>query len=82
MMIGFPPFYHRNQNTMYELIEKFPVKFPDAEKHKIFMSDEVKDLILCLLEKDASKRLGTEGGLKEVLSHDWFSDLNVEDLMN
>jgi len=30
---------------MYELIEKFPVKFPDPDKHKIFMSEEVKDLI-------------------------------------
>ena len=30
---------------MYELIQKFPVKFPDPVKHKIQMSDEVKDLI-------------------------------------
>ena len=45
MMVGFPPFYHKNQHTMYELIQQFPVKFPDPVKHKIQMSDEVKDLI-------------------------------------
>lgn len=49
MIVGFPPFYHRNQNTMYELIEKFPVKFPDPEKHNISMSPEIQDLITKLL---------------------------------
>lgn len=49
MVVGFPPFYHKNQSTMYELIEKFPVKFPDPDKHKIIMSEELKDLITQLL---------------------------------
>jgi len=52
MIVGFPPFYHKNQNTMYDLIEKFPVKFPDPVRHGIEMSDEVKDIITQLLAKD------------------------------
>ena len=34
MIVGFPPFYHKNQTTMYELIEKFPESelFKKAEK--------------------------------------------------
>jgi serum/glucocorticoid-regulated kinase 2 len=67
---------------MYELIEKFPVKFPDPEKHKIIMSEEVKDLITKLLEKDPKERLGTNGEVEEIMKHSWFSDLNFDDLLN
>jgi serine/threonine protein kinase len=45
MIVGFPPFYHKNQNTMYELIQKYPVRFPDPVKHKITMSEDCQDLI-------------------------------------
>lgn len=41
MIVGFPPFYHSNQQTMYELIEKFPVKFPDPVKHKVSIKRHV-----------------------------------------
>lgn len=49
MIVGFPPFYHKNQQTMYDLIQKFPVKYPDPVKHKIQMSEEAKDIITALL---------------------------------
>lgn len=58
MIVGFPPFYHKNQNTMYDLIERFPVKFPDPEKHGITMSSDAKDIISKFLEKDPENRLG------------------------
>mmetsp|Transcript_2060 Transcript_2060/g.2319 ORF Transcript_2060/g.2319 Transcript_2060/m.2319 type:complete len:265 (+) Transcript_2060:799-1593(+) len=80
MIVGFPPFYHSNQQTMYELIEKFPVKFPDPVKHKIPMSEEIKDLISKLLEKDPAKRIGTDGGLEEISSHPWFEGFDFEGL--
>mmetsp|Transcript_36029 Transcript_36029/g.41609 ORF Transcript_36029/g.41609 Transcript_36029/m.41609 type:complete len:84 (-) Transcript_36029:183-434(-) len=82
MIVGFPPFYHKNQNTMYDLIEKFPVKFPDPVKHGIEMSDEVKDIITQLLEKNPKKRLGYEGGIEEILKHKWFKSLDVDDILN
>jgi len=81
MIVGFPPFYHKNQNTMYELIEKFPVRFPDPDKHKIVMSEEAKDLITKLLTKDPKERIGTEGGMDEIIGHDWFKDINFEELL-
>ena len=80
MIVGFPPFYHKNQNTMYELIEKFPVRFPDPEKHKIVMSEEVQDLIKNLLEKDPLQRLGTKGGMKEIIEHPFFADIDFDKL--
>lgn len=82
MIVGFPPFYHSNQQTMYELIEKFPVKFPDPVKHKIEMTEEAKDLISKLLEKDPTKRIGTEGGFEEISSHPWFEGFDFEKLKN
>lgn len=81
MIVGFPPFYHSNQQTMYELIEKFPVKFPDPVKHKIPMSEEVKDLLSKLLEKDPTNRIGTEGGVDEIMAHPWFEGFDFDKLL-
>lgn len=82
MIVGFPPFYHSNQQTMYELIEKFPAKFPDPVKHKIPMSEEVKDLITKMLEKDPANRIGTEKGVEEIMAHPWFDGFDFEKLEN
>ncbi len=45
MLVGVPPFYHQNQNTMYQYITSRSVIFPDPVKHKITVSDLAKDLI-------------------------------------
>ena len=45
MLVGVPPFYHQNQNTMYQYITTNAVMFPDPIKHKISVSDAAKDLI-------------------------------------
>ena len=45
MIIGIPPFYHKNKHHMYMLITEAPVKYPDPVKHGIKISDEAKDLI-------------------------------------
>lgn len=66
---------------MYELIEKFPVRFPDPEKHKINMSEDVKDLITKLLSKDPQERLGTVGGVDEIKQHQWFADIDFDALL-
>ena len=67
---------------MYDLIEKFPVKFPDPVKHGIKMSEDAKDLIEKLLEKDPKKRIGYEGGIEEIIAHDWFRDIDIDMLLN
>eukprot|EP00343_Euplotes_focardii_P008833 CAMPEP_0205825342 /NCGR_PEP_ID=MMETSP0206-20130828/24824_1 /ASSEMBLY_ACC=CAM_ASM_000279 /TAXON_ID=36767 /ORGANISM="Euplotes focardii, Strain TN1" /LENGTH=219 /DNA_ID=CAMNT_0053124297 /DNA_START=713 /DNA_END=1372 /DNA_ORIENTATION=+ len=82
MIVGFPPFYHKVQKTMYELIEKFPVKFPDPIKHGIPMSEDAQNLILGLLEKDPTKRLGYENGIDEIISHPWFKEIDIDMLLN
>ena len=40
MIIGIPPFYHKNQHQMYQLIQQAPLRWPDPEKHGINVSKE------------------------------------------
>ena len=42
---GRPPFTDKNQNKLGKLIKKGKLVFPDPKKHKILMSDEMKDFI-------------------------------------
>ena len=56
--------------------------FPDETKHKsIKMSEDCKDLITKLLDKDPKKRLGTKNGQSDVLSHVFFEDIDKPKLL-
>ena len=46
------------------------------------MSEELKDLITKLLNKDPQTRLGSTTDADEVVNHAWFRDLDWEGLMN
>lgn len=45
MLVGIPPFFHRNKHRMYFLIKESPVNFPDPIKHGIDVPPLAKDLI-------------------------------------
>lgn len=76
MIVGIPPFYHRNRNKMYVFIKESKVQFPNYEKHKIMISEEAKDFILRLLDKDKRTRLGVNG-LEEIMNHPWMAPIDV-----
>ena len=38
MLVGIPPFFHKNKHRMYFLIRESPVTFPDAARHGISIS--------------------------------------------
>lgn len=80
MIVGIPPFFHRNKHRMYFLIRESPVSFPDPVRHKITVSPEAQDLIRKLLDKNRQTRLGANG-IDEILSHPWFADVNIEQLL-
>mmetsp|Transcript_23184 Transcript_23184/g.17610 ORF Transcript_23184/g.17610 Transcript_23184/m.17610 type:complete len:191 (+) Transcript_23184:999-1571(+) len=63
MLVGIPPFFHRNKHRMYFLIKESPVNFPDPQKHGISVPPAAQDLIKKLLEKNPKKRLGANGGI-------------------
>jgi len=46
------------------------------------MSDELKHLIIKLLDKEQSTRLGSTNDADEVVEHPWFKDVDWEGLMN
>lgn len=78
MIVGFPPFYTGSSNNakMYELIKTRDVFFPDEKKHGISMSEECKDFIGKCLNKKQKERLGSVGGLDEILAHPWFEGIS------
>ena len=66
---GECPFQGKNIQEMKSKILKETVKIPDH------LSEELKDLLLKMLEKDPSKRIT----LVELLSHQWISKNEPKD---
>lgn len=81
MIVGIPPFFHRNKHRMYFLIKESDVNFPDPVRHKISVSPNAQDLILRLLDKSRKTRLGANG-VEEILAHKWFADINMGKLLS
>ena len=55
--------------------------FPDPERHGIAMSEDLKDIIKKLLEKDATQRLGSKNDADDLVNHPWFADMDWEKMM-
>jgi serine/threonine protein kinase len=77
---GRSPFKHKNDRKLRKLIKKGKFPWPDPEKHKIHLSDDLKDFISKLLTPDPIKRLGAKG-VDEIISHSWFKNINFEDVL-
>lgn len=82
LLVGIPPFFHRNKHRMYFLIKESPVTFPDKAKHGIEVSPLARDLIKKLLDKNKKKRLGAQGDVQEVLAHPFFASISMEKILN
>jgi len=82
MLIGVTPFFNKNKNLLLSKIKNAKVVFPDRKKYKIEYSDEIVDLIVRLLEKEKSNRLGAKDDFVEILSHPVFSHINIQALEN
>ncbi|KAI9911160.1 hypothetical protein PsorP6_009353 [Peronosclerospora sorghi] len=67
MLLAKRPFHHLNVSVLYKLIEKEPVKFPS----KCGLSADARSLILGLLEKNPTKRLGARQ-TSDILLHPFF----------
>ena len=70
MLFGVPPFYADTKEELFHNIEHEKLQLPsDCPK-------PLRDILHGLLEKDASKRLGTIKGVQEIKSHPWFFDID------
>lgn len=81
ILVGIPPFYHKNKHKMYFLIREANVTYPIPEKHNITISPEAQDIINKLLIKNKDQRLGAKGGVKEILQHKFFEKLDIDQLL-
>jgi len=82
MATGRPPFMHKNHHQLGLLIRNGNIIFPDPVRHKIFMSEPLKDLISKLLDRNALTRLGSNGDVNEVISHPFFQTVDFDKLQN
>ena len=69
---------NKNHLVLGNLIRNGNIIFPDPERHKIFMSDDLKDLITKLLDRNPVTRLGSRGGINEVIAHPFFQGIDFQ----
>ena len=82
LLYGNTPFYNEDNDRMYDLIKCGAISFPkfikiDGKEKKYKVSQDAKDIINKLLEKDPGIRLGRKG-LKEIKKHPFFSGLKFD----
>ena len=72
MVTGDPPFYNEDEDLMYKNISENKLMFPE------FFSDELKDILKKMLEKDPKKRIK----IPEIKKHIFFEDLDWDLVQN
>lgn len=75
LTVGIPPFYSQNVNEMYNKIQHGVLRFPP------FLSENCKNLIVQLLNRDPKKRLGSKDDVNDIKAHPFFKTLSFEKLM-
>lgn len=80
MVTGRPPFMHKNHHQLGIMIKHSKIVFPDPVKHKIHMSEDMKDLIIGLLHRNQNERLGSKKDVLEIIGHPWFADIDFAKL--
>ena len=74
LITGNPPFYTNDQNLMFQNISKNKLKFQD------YFSDEIKDLLKKMMDKDPKKRIGINNDKSDLKNHEFFKDINWEEI--
>ena len=84
LLYGNTPFFNEDTNRMYDLIKSGSISFPkyiilEGKEKKYKVSEDAKDLISKLLEKDPGIRLGRKG-LKEIKKHPFFNSIKFDSI--
>lgn len=61
------------------MIKDHPLQMPSTKK--IPLSNDVKDLMSKLLNKNPKNRLGAKTGVKEIMAHPWFKETKWKKVM-
>ena len=79
LLYGLPTFYDKNVKKMYTKILHDPIKFAN----NVTVSDNAKDFIRKLLERNYRNRLGSSAtGPADVLGHPFFSGMDMNKVLN
>ena len=76
LISGAPPFFNQDENLMYKNISENKLMFPE------FFSPELRDLLKKMLDKNPKNRIGIENDKSDLKNHEFFSDINWDDIMN
>ncbi|CAD8123427.1 unnamed protein product [Paramecium sonneborni] len=73
LLVGIPPYYANEREQLFENIRKGPLKIPRS------LSNEAKQFIVALLNRDPNKRLGSNSDGEEIREHPWLANINWKD---
>lgn len=76
MVTGLPPFYTQNKEKLFQRIAYQDLQLPEH------LSDECKDLVSKLLQKNPENRLGNgPNDAEDIIKHPWFQGMNWDKLV-
>jgi len=78
MLVGVTPYFSYDKDILFDNIIYGKLKLPTN------ISPEVKNLIICLLNRNPVKRLGSkpgDEGAQQIMSHPFFDPINWDDLL-
>ena len=70
LISGNPPFFTQNQSEMFQNIIEKKLEFQE------FFSEEIKDLLNKMLDKDPKKRIGINNDKSDLKNHAFFEGIN------
>lgn len=77
MLVGTPPYFSGNKEELFNNIINGPLKLPRS------ISTEAKNLMVSLLNRNPTRRLGAgPDGAVEIMKHPFFANTNWDDVLN
>ena len=77
MLVGITPYFSKDKDELFDNIINGKLKLPRT------ISKEVKNLIICLLNRNPAKRLGSKPGRQggeEIMDHAFFANIDWQKL--
>lgn len=78
LVFGYTPFRGSHRDGTFSNILRKPLTFPDKPE----VSGSCKSLIMALLVRDPSKRLGSKAGAEEIKQHPFFDSIDWQLIRN
>ena len=70
MLVGVPPYFDKQKSKLFENIQSGPLKIPHT------MPQDARQIILSFLNRNPSKRLGSNDDVSEIKNHEFFKSID------